>query len=350
MARGLCRRCCSLLDQRARTCRCACHMSRWLVCLRRPGIALLAGAGVGRSAQTAESPPPTRGALLCSVQAAKGHRPYMEDDHDVARDGRYVAVYDGHGGAGVSRYLHHELFLQTRLALATSDTDRDAAAQQAEGGFLFDRVNDATAIEQALRHAFRLVADNVCECNRWWYQGSTSCVVLVHMPARARASLISANVGDSRAVLSRHGQAVDLTEDHKPNLPSELERIERLGGSVQWHGFYDNFGKPVEGTGVYVSRESASSRESAALPFPLSRASRDSAASPALLSLYLFPSLRFSDFHKMRSVALALIPGIASTVTSQSRDRSATSLSGHASPMRSRFARCRSILRATSSS
>ena len=276
-------------------------MSSWTL-LRRPGIALLAGAGVGRSAQTADtSPPPTRApALLCSVQAAKGHRPYMEDDHDVARDGRYVAVYDGHGGAGVSRYLHHELFLQTRLALATSDTDRDAAAQQAEGGFLFDRVNDAAAIEHALRHAFRLVADNVCECNRWWYQGSTSCVVLVHMPARAHASLISANVGDSRAVLSRHGQAVELTEDHKPNLPSELERIERLGGSVQWHGFYDNFGKPVEGTGVYVDRERGR-RESTghrpfSFPLSLSRAGRDSAASsiPPLVS-------PFSDSPMMRN-------------------------------------------------
>ena len=62
-------------------------MSSWTL-LRRPGIALLAGAGVGRSAQTADtSPPPTRApALLCSVQAAKGHRPYMEDDHDVARE------------------------------------------------------------------------------------------------------------------------------------------------------------------------------------------------------------------------------------------------------------------------
>ena len=32
---------------------------------------------------------------------------------------------------------------------------------------------------------------------------------------------------ENRAVLSRGGKAVDLTEDHKPNAPGELERIYR---------------------------------------------------------------------------------------------------------------------------
>jgi len=52
--------------------------------------------------------------------------------------------------------------------------------------------------------------------------GSTAVVVVLHSdetPAaraanggKARMSIISANVGDSRAVLSRRGKAVDLTE------------------------------------------------------------------------------------------------------------------------------------------
>lgn len=32
-----------------------------------------------------------------------------------------------------------------------------------------------------------------------------------------------------RAVLSRGGKALDLTEDHKPNAPREMERIYRCG-------------------------------------------------------------------------------------------------------------------------
>merc|ERR1711988_83195 len=63
--------------------------------------------------------------------------------------------------------------------------------------------------------------------------------------------IVSANVGDSRAVLSRDGVAIDLTQDHKPNNRSELERVKKLGGSVKWFGFVDPKGYPLEGTGVY---------------------------------------------------------------------------------------------------
>ena len=49
-------------------------------------------------------------------------------------------------------------------------------------------------------------------------------------------SIISCNIGDSRAVLSRRGAALDLTVDHKPDDPSEKARIEKLGGFVKWHG------------------------------------------------------------------------------------------------------------------
>ena len=41
-----------------------------------------------------------------------------------------------------------------------------------------------------------------------------------------------ANIGDSRAILSRNNQAVTLSNDHKPDLPVEKERIEKAGGYV----------------------------------------------------------------------------------------------------------------------
>lgn len=41
-----------------------------------------------------------------------------------------------------------------------------------------------------------------------------------------------ANCGDSRGVLSRAGQNVFSTQDHKPVNPAEKERIQRAGGSV----------------------------------------------------------------------------------------------------------------------
>lgn len=41
-----------------------------------------------------------------------------------------------------------------------------------------------------------------------------------------------ANAGDSRAVLSNNNKAVTLSNDHKPDLPSEKERIQKAGGYV----------------------------------------------------------------------------------------------------------------------
>jgi serine/threonine protein phosphatase PrpC len=52
-----------------------------------------------------------------------------------------------------------------------------------------------------------------------------------------KTKLITAWAGDSRAVLARQEQnairACDLTVDHKPTLPLELERILAAGGRVQ---------------------------------------------------------------------------------------------------------------------
>ena len=50
-------------------------------------------------------------------------------------------------------------------------------------------------------------------------------------------TIVSANVGDSRAVLSRQGKAKDLTVDHKPNDKREKSRIKKLGGKVSWFGY-----------------------------------------------------------------------------------------------------------------
>ena len=41
-----------------------------------------------------------------------------------------------------------------------------------------------------------------------------------------------ANAGDSRTVMSEKGNAVDLSKDHKPELPEERSRIIKAGGDV----------------------------------------------------------------------------------------------------------------------
>lgn len=129
--------------------------------------------------------------------------------------------------------------------------------------------------EAALEVALDKVDREVQRISHWSYQGSTAVAVWIHsedekLPTasdaaavdtadisppepgpRPQRTLITANVGDSRAVLCRNGIAIELTRDHKPNDPIESERIHQLGGRVIWHGDVDRHGDPVQGTGIY---------------------------------------------------------------------------------------------------
>ena len=60
--------------------------------------------------------------------------------------------------------------------------------------------------------------------------GSGSTVVIVHVTPE---KLISINCGDSRAILiTKDRKIIQLTRDHKPELPEEKQRIEASGGRV----------------------------------------------------------------------------------------------------------------------
>ncbi len=41
-----------------------------------------------------------------------------------------------------------------------------------------------------------------------------------------------ANIGDSRCLLYSKGEAINMSDDHKPELFYEKKRIERAGGSI----------------------------------------------------------------------------------------------------------------------
>jgi len=59
-----------------------------------------------------------------------------------------------------------------------------------------------------------------------------------------------ANCGDSRAVVCRKGKAVELSQDHKPELESEETRIRNAGGHVAQMGPCHR----VDGWGLNLSR------------------------------------------------------------------------------------------------
>ena len=245
---------------------------------------------------------------ICSIQ---GKRQYMEDEYFTNQNGSFCSVFDGHGGSAVSKYLRQNLYARYLQAKATtmvssimegneydSDTDNDtgetgdnlassreeddsssdleedmAAGMSDPKKILSENLSNKNGIAtppsnlsllskpfdemksrslktcmRALKSAFEKIDAEVQRVSHWSFQGSTAVAVKLHKIASSKKTvLISANVGDSRAVLCRSGKAIDLTKDHKPNDPEERERVENLGGRVEWFGPVDEEGRPVSG-------------------------------------------------------------------------------------------------------
>lgn len=85
--------------------------------------------------------------------------------------------------------------------------------------------------------------------------GSTAIVVIMDCadssPRIARPIRVTAaNCGDSRAILCRKGKAIELSEDHKPELQREEERIKKAGGHVAQIGPCHR----IDGWGLNLSR------------------------------------------------------------------------------------------------
>jgi protein phosphatase 1G len=138
---------------------------------------------------------------------------------------------DGHGGEHVARFCERHLPLEIARG---SPSDPEATFQSA-----FHRMDEMLA-DPANLSEFRWLkspgASPQAALRSWLAHpddiGATALVAAVE-----RDHIVVANGGDSRAVLCRGGRAMDLSQDHKPNLPAERERIARAGGSVQVQHF-----------------------------------------------------------------------------------------------------------------
>ncbi|XP_044334642.1 probable protein phosphatase 2C 45 isoform X1 [Triticum aestivum] len=144
-----------------------------------------------------------------------GKRASMEDFYETrieSVDGQLIGlfgVFDGHGGAKVAEYVKHNLFshlLRHPKFMSDTKVAIDDSYKSTDSEFL---ESDST--------------QNQC--------GSTaSTAVLVGN------RLFVANVGDSRAIICRAGNAVPVSKDHKPDQTDERQRIEEAGGFVMWAG------------------------------------------------------------------------------------------------------------------
>ncbi|KAG8381159.1 hypothetical protein BUALT_Bualt06G0093400 [Buddleja alternifolia] len=152
-----------------------------------------------------------------------GRRREMEDAAAVELDflergGRsydFFGVYDGHGGRRVAEACGEMMHKLLRRIVV-----------EEESGEVVDwrrvMVAGFKEMDEEVNKSGEAVATT----------GSTAVVAVV-----GETEIVVANCGDSRAVLSRGGVAVQVSDDHKPDRPDELERIENCGGKViNWNG------------------------------------------------------------------------------------------------------------------
>jgi serine/threonine protein phosphatase PrpC len=156
----------------------------------------------------------------------QGKRPSQEDQHIhiLNLDGsnkeisniNLFGVFDGHGGKKVSQYLRSNL---PNLFLNKIDEN------------IYD---SKSSFKKYAYKVYDFLQNNLKEKHprAVEYCGSTACAVI-----HSKNNCWVLNVGDSRAVMcNKKGEAVQLSVDHKPNLPEEKERIEKLGGKIVYDG------------------------------------------------------------------------------------------------------------------
>lgn len=130
-------------------------------------------------------------------------------------------VFDGHGRKGhdVSNFVKDSM---PKILLSQECLNDDPAKA------LLD------TFETTQRLLVKATAMNTIDATR----SGTTCSLLLH--CIKQRMLYIAHVGDSRIVLGRQTngkwEAVDLTIDHKPDLPEERARIEKAGGVVIFDG------------------------------------------------------------------------------------------------------------------
>lgn len=116
-------------------------------------------------------------------------------------------------------------------------------------------ISNKESRDKALKTAFVTTNEKLCNVKTidTNFSGSTCVTIIVK-----KRKIISANAGDSRAVLGRclsdgTWVGIDLSRDHKPNDPEELERILNKGGRID--SYKDEKGAPLGPPRVWLKKE-----------------------------------------------------------------------------------------------
>eukprot|EP00755_Sulcionema_specki_P026146 Sspe_Gene.84948::Locus_55782_Transcript_2_2_Confidence_0.500_Length_1825::g.84948::m.84948/K14803/PTC2_3; protein phosphatase PTC2/3 len=183
------------------------------------------------------------GGLPCCSTSMQGWRSDNEDTLSIVPSlprhptCSFIAVFDGHGGSRVAE------FTSKKLASAV-DTK------------LPDSLDKHDAVKEALHSAFIETDEKVEREMNPDHTGATgtTCNAALITPD----SIIVANTGDSRCVLACGGGAKRLSEDHKPENPTEMARIKGAGGEVTADGRVDGLLAVSRAFGDYDFKQAGS--------------------------------------------------------------------------------------------
>ncbi|XP_052190719.1 probable protein phosphatase 2C 59 isoform X1 [Diospyros lotus] len=174
--------------------------------------------------------------------SSPGKRSSMEDFYETRIDGvdgeivGLFGVFDGHGGARAAEYVKQNLFSNLiKHPKFISDTKSAIGLYFLCSCFeLFNQFTSylfwillSTADAYSHTDSEFLKSEN----NQNRDAGSTASTAIL-----VGDRLLVANVGDSRAVICRGGDAIAVSRDHKPDQTDERQRIEDAGGFVMWAG------------------------------------------------------------------------------------------------------------------
>lgn len=177
--------------------------------------------------------------LSLSAHSIQGRRDHMEDNYDIAyqlkpRDKQddstwpyeyfYLGIFDGHGGSEASVFAKNHLvkYITTQKHFWSDDDDD---------------------VKRAIHDGFRECQQAMRQEMHTWNNpnaflpstaGTTASVLFIK-----NGKFYSGHVGDSRILIvtenneTKNWLATQVTEDHKPELQSEIHRITKCGGEVK---------------------------------------------------------------------------------------------------------------------
>ncbi|MED6222507.1 hypothetical protein PIB30_065111 [Stylosanthes scabra] len=118
----------------------------------------------------------------------------------------FYGVFDGHGGKSAAQFVRDHL---PRVIVEDADFPLELEKVVTKSFLDTDAELKAYSLESSLS------------------SGTTALTAIIF-----GRSLLVANAGDCRAVLSRHGAAIEMSKDHRPYCIKERKRIESLGGFI----------------------------------------------------------------------------------------------------------------------